>query len=179
MLEAFDRGSNNISQSGAQEFKDFIQGAHLTELPASNGWFTWFRGPAKSKLYRLLVNPEWISLLPSLHVSLLKRNISDHCPLLIKIDEHNWGPKPFKFQNGWLSHPGCMKIIKEIWGNSSVENFGEKLKIARGKLKAWNMNEFGDVDHKITCLEDRIHELDLLLNDMNLTKIEIAERRSA
>lgn len=114
VLNINERGSNLASQRGIEDFSNFIHGLHLIEIPASTGWFTWFRGSSKSKLDRLLVSPEWISTFPQLQVSLLKRSLSDHCPLLISSSTQNWGPKPFRFQNMWLSHPGCLKLVKEV-----------------------------------------------------------------
>lgn len=78
-----DRGIRNIDISGTSEFQSFIQDLNLIEIQALNGWFTWFRGNSQSKLDRLLIQPEWVSVYPSLQVSILNRNISDHCPLLI------------------------------------------------------------------------------------------------
>lgn len=105
VLQPNERGSHIVSQKGIDDFQSFIENTQLTEIPPSNGWFTWFQGASKSKLDRLLINPEWISTLPYLQVSILKRSLSDHCPLLVKSVDKNWGPKPFRSQNCWLSHP--------------------------------------------------------------------------
>lgn len=85
VLGPLDRGSNLVSQAGVPKFHNFMQQVHLTKIQAKNGWFTWHKGPAKSKINRLLVNPEWVTVLPSLEVSVLKR-FSDHSPLLVRTD---------------------------------------------------------------------------------------------
>lgn len=145
VLDPKERGSNMISQAGVFDFRSFIQDNHLTEIPASNGWFTWFRGAAKSKLDRLLVNPEWISKFPSLQVTIQKRSLSDHYPLLIKSDNFNWGPKPFQFKNCWLSHPGCIKIIKDVLAGQRFELVWLKIEGSEKKIKSM---EFGRIrDH--------------------------------
>lgn len=179
VLDPSDRGSGISSQLGVLDFKNFIQQTHLMEISASDGWFTWFSGQAKSKLDRLLVNPEWVSLFPSLQVSILRRNLSDHCPLLVKSDELNWGPRPFRFQNCWLSHPGCLQIIKDVWASHTSGNLTDKLKETKKRLKIWNSSEFGHIDRNIEELEDRIHSLDLISNGRDLQLEELAERRSA
>lgn len=174
-----ERGSNLICQSGVLEFQAFIDKVRLSEIPTKNGWFTWFRGHAKSKLDRLLVNPEWIGVFPALQVSILNRSISDHCPLLVVSKERNWGPKPFRFQNCWLTHPRCMRIIREIWSESSNCNLNEKLRLAKGRLKEWNLKEFGHIDHNIASLENTIRDFDQISNSRDLTNDEVSERRSA
>lgn len=98
VLDPNERGSNFLSQSGSSDFRAFINNVHLSEVPAKDGWFTWFRGQAKSKLDRLLINPEWIEKFPALQVSIKKRCLSDHCPLLVSSNESDWGPNRSVFR---------------------------------------------------------------------------------
>ena len=179
VLNPSERGSSQVSQSGVEDFQNFINKLQLIEIPAKNGWFTWYSGKAKSKLDRLLVNVDWITAFPSLQVSIQKRGISDHCPLLILSKEVNWGPRPFRFQNCWLSHPGCMRIIQDIWKNSAMDSWGGKLRKVKGSLKEWNLKEFGQIDQNIAALEDMIHDLDMDANSRTLTDEEIKKRREA
>lgn len=175
-----DRGSQNFSLSGVTDFKNFMSTTQVTEIPASNGFFTWFRGQAKSKLDRLLVNPEWISLLPSLQVTLLKRGVSDHCPLLASANVTNWGPKPFKFHDVWLSHPGCLKLITDTWNSKEGLTVNEKFKQVRQHLKQWNVAAvFGHIDQCITSAEEEIQKYDLISNERLLSEEELTARREA
>lgn len=105
VLKASERGSALFSQNGSNDFRNFVQDLQLMEIESSSGGYTWFKGNSKSILDRLFVNPEWISIFPSLSLSLLQRGLSDHCPLLVHNKLQNWGPKPFRFQNVWLSDP--------------------------------------------------------------------------
>lgn len=137
-LEAKDRGSQQFYPSSAAKFKNFVHNLLLIEVNPSEGWFTWFRGKSKSKLDRVFVQVEWLTIFPALNVSILKRSISDHCPLLINSHEIDWGPKPFRFQDAWLSHKGCMEIISTAWNKSSNLPIMEKLKFVKTDLKTWN-----------------------------------------
>lgn len=40
VLDASERGSCQTSQSGVQDFRNFISKTQLLEIPAKNGWFT-------------------------------------------------------------------------------------------------------------------------------------------
>lgn len=179
IIHISERGSNVASQKGTDDFKNFINTSHLVEIPSSNGWFTWFRGASKSKLDRLFVNPEWFTFFPNLQLSLLKRNLSDHCPLLVNSEIINWGPKPFRFQNAWLSHHGCMETIRETWGKSCNLSLHEKLSQMKEKLKQWNKNVFGHIDHNISLLEEKIQAFDWASNNRPLNESEILERKAA
>lgn len=94
ILDESKRGSNHISQTGVRDFHDFMQHTHLMEIFLR---MDGLRGFAAKKNQSLLfiINPEWIIFLSSLSVLILRRNLFDHCALLVKQNDHNWGPKPF------------------------------------------------------------------------------------
>lgn len=101
VLDVSNRGSQQASYAGMEDFKSFIQEAQVMEVPSINK-YTWFRGNSKSKLDRIFVSPEWVSIFPGLKLSLLHRGLSYHFPMLLHSHERNFGPKPFRFQNCWL-----------------------------------------------------------------------------
>ena len=157
----------------------FVQDSHFLEISSSSGGFTWFRGNSRSILDRIFVHPEWLSKIPSLKVDLLQRGLSDHCPLLMHTRDQKCGPKPFRFQNCWLTDPECMKIVKKVWLESTPMNTREKLKEVKKRLKDWNQNEFGNIDSKIKMLENEIQKLDEINNTRDLEDYEIDNRKKA
>lgn len=44
VLDPSERGSHAASPSGIKDFLTFVQNMALVEIPAANGFFTWFRG---------------------------------------------------------------------------------------------------------------------------------------
>lgn len=72
-----------------------------------------------------------------------------------------------------------MKIIKEIWAGQEHKTLSEKLKLAKKKLKDWNITEYGLIDQKIEMLEERINTMDRISNDIDLSNQEIMERKEA
>lgn len=131
-----ERGSSAGSQRGANDFSNFINSMDLIDIPPSNGKFSWFRGNSKSRLDRLLLNPEWLAHFPNLKTTLLNRTISDHCPLLATTSEKNSGPKPFRFMNCWTSHPKLLKLIRDSWTSNPSHRPNSKLKALKTSLKA-------------------------------------------
>ena len=178
ILAQHERGSQNISANGTRDFNLFLQDTQVLEIPASNDHFTWFRGKQRSKLDRLFVSPEWIEFYPSLKMTLLKRNLSDHCPLLVESHSKNWGPRPFRFLNCWLTNPGCLKLFKEAWSLSDEQMIPHKLQQVKKALKQWNQEEFGSIDKKIESYENRLHEFDQIAQVRELNEEEIHERKS-
>nr|CCA65974.1 hypothetical protein [Beta vulgaris subsp. vulgaris] len=178
-LEPDDRGSLLFSNIGTDNFKNFLQVMELLEVSPSNKGFTWFRGRSKSVLDRLLLNPEWINEFPSMRLSLLQRGLSDHCPLLTNIHTQNWGPKPFRFQNCWLTDPHCLEIVNKTWLESTNMPMIDKLRRVKIRLKAWNRDEFGHIDTNIKIMEDEIQKFDTISNERELDEQEIERRKEA
>lgn len=179
VLKASERGSNLSSQTGIDHFRNFLQEMHLMEIAPSSKSFTWFRGNSKSSLDRLFVTSEWLSIFPSLSVTLLQRGLSDHCPLLVLSKPNNWGPKPFRFQNVWLTDSKCLKIIQETWAKSSSSLVADKLKDVKKTLKQWNRDDFGNIDMNIVKLGDLIQKYDDIANQRELTTEELEERQKS
>ena len=65
--------------------------------------------------------------------------------------DKDWGPKPFRTIDTWLSEKGFMEMVKGRWSSYSVQGNGfmkvkEKLKHLKGDLKVWNRNVFGNIE---------------------------------
>jgi len=67
------------------------------DLPIVGKKYTWFKsnGSAKSRLDRILVSEEWMNIWPMYKQYIQQREVSDHCALVVKTMDKDWGPKPF------------------------------------------------------------------------------------
>ena len=77
------------------------------------------------------------------------RTISNHFLILLKLDDRDWGPKPFNFFNTWLSNSKCIWLMEESWSNNSDQGWAafrihKKLKNMKASLKTWAKKQFGD-----------------------------------
>ena len=179
ILDPKERGSNTIDHTSSAQFQVFISNLHLMEISLSGGWFTWFRGASKSKLDRFLVQSEWVAKFPMLNAFILNRSVSDHCPIILKSNNIEWGPRPFRFQDEWLSHKGCLETVNKTWKQAEGMRIMDKLKNVKEELKKWNTQDFGNINTKISNLEKEIQEWDTVANSRMLTEEEIKKRASA
>ena len=108
------------------EFNKWIEELEVEEVPWVGKKFTWFRpnGTAKSKLDRVLVSPEWLSKWPGSFQSTLTRNFSNHCPVLLRSKNTDWGPKPFRLLDCWLSDKSFEKMVKDSWSSNLQSGWG-------------------------------------------------------
>ncbi|XP_068485324.1 uncharacterized protein [Phaseolus vulgaris] len=153
--------------SEIRDFNRFIDTNLLIELPYVGKNFTWFNsnGMAKSRLDRVLVSEDWMHIWPSCKQYVQRREVSDHCALVVKSVDKDWGPKPFKTIDAWLSEKGFMKMVKDRWsaypaqGNSFMK-VKDKLKWLKGDLKVWNRDTFGNMETKKKRILQEIEDLD-------------------
>lgn len=84
-------------------FNSFVEDNVLVDLPLFGRNFTWFKGDgcSMSRLDRFLLSEEWCLQWPNCIQTALLRGISDHCPLVLSVDEENWGPHPNRMLKCW------------------------------------------------------------------------------
>ena len=80
------------------EFNSWISDMNLEDVRSVGRRFTWCRpnGNAMSRLDRFLLSDDWLVHWPDSTQFVLDRDYSDHCPILLKSKNIDWGPKPFK-----------------------------------------------------------------------------------
>ncbi|XP_058759398.1 uncharacterized protein LOC131632678 [Vicia villosa] len=131
-----------VNNREADLFAEFIDKSSLVDVPCKGKKFTWFSGDgkAKSRIDRFLLSSVVINRWEVVGQLIGDRDISDHCPIWIKTNIANWGPKPFKFNNEWFSLDSFLPFVEKAWKSMVVEGRGdyvlkEKLRILKDKLK--------------------------------------------
>ncbi|GAU43110.1 hypothetical protein TSUD_373050 [Trifolium subterraneum] len=166
------------------EFRNFIEELELMDLPLLGRCFTWFQpsGRAMSRLDRVLISDEWAFRWGLGSCWVLPREVSDHCPLILKYNHGDWGPKPFRFNNYWLENKNLKPVVESFWENQRVEGWmgfvlKEKLKGLKILLREWHKQEYGGLEVKIEELKIEICSLDRKGEEVGLTTQEIESRK--
>lgn len=102
--------------------------------------------------------------------------------MLLKENDRDWGPHPFRFINSWLLHPNFREVVKKSWEDNIIEGLAgfrvfRKLKGLKGKLKQWNHSVFGNIHDKVKSIEDHLHSLDLVTENSPLNDEDILKRK--
>lgn len=130
--------------SECSRFEDFISVCGLEELNLSGRKYTWYKddGSPMSKIDRILLNDVGMAKWNSGALSALTRSLSDHCALVLKNQVINWGPKPFKMNNGWFLKKNFSGFVEEKWKKYVVKGkegyiLKEKMKLLKSDLREW------------------------------------------
>ena len=115
--------------------------------------FTWCRpnGSVRSRLDRCLVSEQWLLKWPDSSQQVLHKDYCDHCPIILKTELVDWGPKPFRVMDCWLKNKEYQRLIKEVWCGDQQLGWGSivlknKLRNLKSSLKQWSI-ENGDVNN--------------------------------
>ncbi|KAJ9562981.1 hypothetical protein OSB04_008141 [Centaurea solstitialis] len=151
----------------ASEFNDFILNLCLHDLQLGGRKFTRFSkdGSKLSKLDRFLVSANFFSIWGDAKVIALLRNVSDHCPLVLKTGSIDFGPKPLKVFDSWLSIPSFEQLVKNSWGFGSFRGTSgvilkNKIKRLKQDIRLWSSQERKERALKKTELSDKLHAWD-------------------
>ena len=165
-------------------FNTFIDSNLLIDLPIVDKKFAWFKsnGSAKSRLDRVLVSMEWMDKWPMCKQYVQPREVSDHCTIVVKSLDKDWGPKPFRTIDAWLTKRGFSELVKNNWNSYSIRGnafvrFKEKLKCLKGDLKVWNMDVFGNINTRKRRILQEIEDLDCQYCNTTLTEGDRVKRR--
>ena len=167
-----------------QLFNNFVDMVECEDVNLLGRKFTWYHsnGVAMSRIDRALISEDWRDLWGNVVFWALLRDVSDHCPVLLKVEANDWGPKPFRFNNYWLQNNNLKKVVEVEWRKGVVGGWmgfvlKSKLKGLRATLKEWNRCEYGDVDGRLVKLKEDIEGLDKRSEGVFLSVEEVAYRK--
>ena len=125
--EGIGSSQRNADTYDISAFNDWISDIELQEIKCFGSRFTWFRpnGSVKSRLDRCLVSEQWLAHWPDSSQHVIQRDFSYHCPIILKTEIVDWGPKPFRVVDWWLKHKGYQRMVKEAWSRDQQGGWGE------------------------------------------------------
>lgn len=157
-----ERMGQSFSRRESRDCNTFIDNFSLLEFDKGGPQFSFSNKqdiPTLSKIDRFLACVDWMETFPGLVEKSLCFFKSDHRVLLLKSTTIIKGrPKPFRFQPHWFEEPDLMQLIKPWWNEMQFSgNAGfvlhKKLKLLKGKIKAWVSKNLCKVEKKIESLE--------------------------
>jgi len=133
-----------------------------------------------SRIDRFLLSEDWCFGWPNCVQTTLLRGLSDHCPLVLSVDEANWGPRPTRMLKCWQDVPGYKQFVSDKWKTLQVDGWGgfvlrEKLKMIKVALKEWHAAHSKNLSGRIKSLKERQAELDGKGEVEALSALEIEE----
>ncbi|GAU10348.1 hypothetical protein TSUD_422720, partial [Trifolium subterraneum] len=150
-------------------FNQFIEANSLIDLPLCGRKFTWYSsdGRAMSRLDRFFLSDDWVLCLPNCIQTALPRTLSDHCPIVLAVDDQNWGPRPLRMMKCWSDIDGYSDFVTDKWNSMRFSGWSgyilkEKLKKIKADLRNWHLTHTSNIDSRIEGAKKRLDDLDTL-----------------
>ncbi|GJU77073.1 putative RNA-directed DNA polymerase [Tanacetum coccineum] len=162
----------------ANVFSDFISRVGFFDFPLGGRRFTRFdqEGRKSSKLDRFMVSPVFFDFWKDAHVKVMCRSFSDHCPILLKVESLNFGPKPFSVFDKWIGNADFNALISDFWNQASDILLKNKLKSLRLAIKSWSCEQVSAQIQPKETLLGRLLDWDVRAKNGLLSDVDIAKR---
>jgi len=92
----------------ADLFNKFIADSMLIDLPICGRLFIWYRGDGitMSWLDWFLLSSKWCEMWPTCIQVGYQRGLSDHVPVVLHVNDANWGPRPLRMMKRCREYAG-------------------------------------------------------------------------
>ncbi|WVZ92388.1 hypothetical protein U9M48_038459 [Paspalum notatum var. saurae] len=126
-------------------FNEAIDQITVVELPLLGCLYTWSNQratPTLARLDRAFINHEFSAAFPTVSLTPLIRQTSDHKPLLVSISTTIPQSKLFRFENSWLKHPLFLQSVlpawhEKEWTRDAAARLAASLKLVRAAARNW------------------------------------------
>ncbi|XP_071689151.1 uncharacterized protein [Rutidosis leptorrhynchoides] len=150
-----ERMNTDCNQHWADNFNNFINNSGLIDLPLGGKRFTRIceKTMKFSKLDRFLVSDGIFTIWPNTSSKTLDRDLSDHCPIILRNNLLDSGPKPIRVFDTWLDLKDADIVIERAWSIPTTGNrpdciFRNKLKNVKMELKKHSI-QLDNIDSQI------------------------------
>jgi hypothetical protein len=153
-------------------FKQALEDCNLHDLGFCGDPFTWRNNSSdannyiRERLDRAVATPDWCDHFPLYRVVNGEQGHSDHRPIIIHLDDDQWGQQGrrrqaanFRFEASWIDEEMCKTVIENAWHREmagGAHSVTEALKGVAGDLKHWSSTSLGDMEKRIARLKKEI-----------------------
>ena len=164
-----DKNNANLNRAMMGRFRRALDDMALKELPLSGRKFTWSSGgvsPTLTKLDRVFATVDWEDSFPSCLLQSIASLDSDHCPLILGLNDLLPGKGRFLFASFWPQLDGFQEVVSQAWGavearSCPLETLSLKFKALTRALQSWSQKCIGHISAQFSLAKEIIHQLEI------------------
>jgi len=109
---------------------------------------------------------DWEDQFPGCLLQCAASNDSDHCPLILGLQDIIGCKKRFHFEAFWPSLDGFLEVVKDAWDTIQprtcpLDTLALKLKATTRGLQSWSQKKFGHFNSQLLLAKEIVHQLDI------------------
>ena len=120
ILNSDDKNNSNLDRAMMGRFRRWKDDLALIEIPLVGRKYTWSNGhdnPTLVHLDRMFCSADWEDLFPGCLLQSAASHDSDHCPLLLGLQDVNRAKGRFFFQAFWVKLEGFHDTVALAWSS--------------------------------------------------------------
>lgn len=181
-------GTKRIDRNAIRDFIDWINDMDMSYIPSRGCEFTWSNNRdgdqrVYTKIDHMFCNEAWQSLIQDFQLDYGASISSDNSPGILSMQlASKFGPRPFKFMKGWMSHPKFKSILESSWnemvqGNPMIR-LCKKLKNLKVPLKRLNKEHYSQISLRVERASNILENTQKRLMDDPTNKLMQEEEKS-
>ena len=141
-----DKNNGHVNRAMMGRFRRLINDLELSELPLLGRKYTWSNqqdSPTLVRLDRVLCSAHWEQMFPNCLLQSCATDGSDHCPLLLGMNDVQPGRARFHFETFWTKLDGFHDVVAAAWASEPVshcpfDTLARKFRATVRSLQSWS-----------------------------------------
>ena len=178
-----DKNNSNLNRAMMGRFRRWVNDMAVTELPLHGRKYTWSSSstsdsPTLVRLHRVFCSLEWEELFPDYLLQSCASGDSDHCSLLLGLQDSPASKRRFHFEAFWPSLDGFMETVEAAWTAvparpCPLETLSLKFKATARSLQSWSQKSVGHLNSQLLLAKEILHQLDIAQDIRTLNSNEM------
>jgi len=134
--------------------------------------------PTLVKLDRVFYSAEWEQLFPNCLLQSSASDGSDHCPLLLGLNDVQLAKARFHFEEFWPTLDGFQEAVEVAWSSVQAtscpfDTLAKKFQATVRSLQSWSQKKVGHVNSQLELAREILHQLEIAQDNRNLSIMEL------
>ena len=118
------------------------------------------------------------SMFPNCLLQSCATDESDHCPLLLGLNDVQPAKARFHFEAFWPSLDGFQEVVAAAWASEAVshcpfDTLARKFRTLVRKLQSWGQKKVGHVNSQLALAREVLHQLEIAQDSRELSRLEL------
>ena len=127
---------------------------------------------------------DWEQLLPNCPLQSCATDGSDHCPLLLGLNDVHPGKARFHFEAFWTKLDGFQAAVESAWASEPAsscpfDTLACKFRATVRSLQSWSQKTIGHVNTQLGLAREILHQLEIAQDHRVLSPLETWLRNKA
>jgi hypothetical protein len=183
IYKAEDKNNNNYNRAMMGRFRRLIDDLTITEIQLHGRKYTRSSSvtgasPVLVRLDRVFCSVDWEQRFPNCLLQSTASDDSDHCPLVLGLNDNHPGKRRFHFECFWPKFEGFHEAVHSAWNSVQatqcpLETLSLKFKATARGLQSWSDKRVENLKSQLEMAREIIHQFEIARDNRQLSELEM------